>query len=101
MEEMMEQIDAMEEEQRLNTLQQIMAALPKTKKATRKSTRAGAGKRKVHFGEVDRSRWQQPTMSCRGRLCAYITNIARYRRIPPERTNVTIGDSTSTTSDCM
>ena len=58
MEEILEVIDGMEEEQRLDTLEHILAALPKAK-ATRKSTRKGASKRKVQFGEVDRTRWPQ------------------------------------------
>ena len=36
-----------------------MAALPETKKLTRKSTRVGVGKRKVHFRDANNDRWQQ------------------------------------------
>ena len=56
MEEMLSHIDALEEEQRNETIPQIMAALPKVKKPTRKSTRMGAGKRKVHFGDNNNDR---------------------------------------------
>ena len=49
----------MEEEQRKETLHQIMAALPKVKKPMRRSTRVGAGKRKVHFGDAHNDGWQQ------------------------------------------
>ena len=59
MEEMLSHMDALEEEQRSEIMPQIMAALPKAKRPTRKSTRVGAGKRKVHFGDTNNDRWQQ------------------------------------------
>ena len=38
---------------------QVMAAVPREKRPTRKTTRKGAGKRKVHFGEASNDGWQQ------------------------------------------
>ena len=45
MEDLLLHIDAMEEEPRNDTVHPVMAALPETKKPTRKSTRKGARKR--------------------------------------------------------
>ena len=59
MEELMTQLDELEEEQQNEPLPQVMAALPKTKRPTRKTTRKGAKKRKVHVGETSNDRWQQ------------------------------------------
>ena len=58
-EELMSQLDELEEEQQNEPVPRVMAALPKTKRPTRKTTRKGAGKRKVHFGEASNDRWQQ------------------------------------------
>ena len=59
MEDLLLHIDAMEEEQRNDIVHPVMAAVPETKTPTRKSTRRGAGKRKVHFGDANNDRWQQ------------------------------------------
>ena len=59
MDELLVHIDAMEEEHRVEALHPVMAALPKRKRPTRKSTRKGAGKRKMNFGDTNNDRWQQ------------------------------------------
>ena len=59
MEELMTQLDELEEDQQFEPVPQVMAALPQAKRPTRKTTRKGAGKRKVHFGEGSNDRWQQ------------------------------------------
>ena len=41
------------------TPHQAMAAMPKEREPTRRSTRKGAGRRKVKYTEIDNSRWQQ------------------------------------------
>ena len=58
-EELMTQLDELEEDQLLGPMPQVMAALPQEKRPTRKTTRKGAGKRKVHCGEGSNDRWWQ------------------------------------------
>ena len=53
MEELMTQLDELEEDQQLEPMPQVMAALPQAKRPARKTTRKGARKRKVHFGEAN------------------------------------------------
>ena len=57
MDDMLFQLDAMEEVHRNETQHPVMA-MPVKQKGIRKSTRKGARKRKVNFGETFNDQWQ-------------------------------------------